>query len=148
MPQRTIFTQDVLRALASNGRWNRSRIDRDETPTDFKPVVKIFNPYGGATWLLTESDPDESDRLFGLCDLGQGFPELGYVSRSEIETCRIRRGGYELPLERDKYFKATHTLSVYAEAARACRRITEDRAALGRAQAATSGDASLEQSHG
>ena len=147
MPQRTIFTQDVLRALAINGRWNRARIDRDEMPIDFQPVVKIFNPYSGATWLLTESDPDEPDRLFGLCDLGQGFPELGYVSQTEIETCRIRRGNCELPLERDKYFQATHTLSVYAEAARACGRITEDRAALDRAQAKT-GSVSMEQSHG
>ena len=39
-----------------------------------------FTPDAGATWLLTEIDPDDHDHAFGLCDLGQGFPELGYVS--------------------------------------------------------------------
>lgn len=36
------------------------------------PVVKLFTPDGGATWLLTELDPDDPDIAFGLCDLGMG----------------------------------------------------------------------------
>jgi len=105
----TIFTKSILAALAKNGAASRVK---DE---DRKPVIKIFNPCGGATWLLTESDPDESDRLFGLCDLGQGTPELGYVLRSELESIR---GAMGLPLERDKWFKATKTLNEYAAEAR------------------------------
>ena len=78
---------------------------------DFLPVVKLFTPGAGCTWLLTELDPDEPDVAFGLCDLGVGCPELGYVSLSELESVRGRLG---LPVERDRGFRATKTLSAYA----------------------------------
>lgn len=82
---------------------------------DHIPVVKLFTPDAGATWLLTECDPDEPDRLFGLCDLGHGYPELGYVSLAEITEVRGRLG---LPVERDQHFVADKPLSAYAEEAR------------------------------
>ena len=53
---------------------------------DHEPVVRIFTD-AGAMPLLSESDPDDPDRLFGLCDLGLGCPELGYVSLKEIADC-------------------------------------------------------------
>lgn len=84
------------------------------------PVVKIFSPDGSATWLLTEVDPAEPDHAFGLCDLGFGSPELGYVSLFELESCRGRFG---LPLEVDRYFLARKPLSEYAEDARILGRI-------------------------
>lgn len=84
------------------------------------PVVKLFMPDAGATWLLTECDPDEPDRLFGLCDLGLGFPELGWASLSEIKEIRGHLG---LPVERDASFVASKPLSAYAEKARANGRI-------------------------
>jgi hypothetical protein len=40
-------------------------------------VVKLFTPDAGATWLLSEVDPDDVHRAFGLCDLGMDGPELG-----------------------------------------------------------------------
>ena len=82
---------------------------------DHLPVVKLFTPDAGATWLLTECDPDEPDRLFGLCDLGLGCPELGYVSLAEITEVRGQLG---LPVERDITFAADKPLSAYAEEAR------------------------------
>jgi len=82
---------------------------------DFTPVVKLFTPDAGATWLLTELNPADEDTLFGLCDLGQGLPERGYVSLAELKTVRGRLG---LPIERDLHFKATRTLNEYAELAR------------------------------
>src|SRR3546814_17413477 len=60
-------------------------------------------------------DPDEPDILFGLCDLGLGFPELGSVRLSELESVE---GPLGLGIERDLYFEARYPLSVYAEAAR------------------------------
>ena len=121
----TLFPQNILDALAANGRENAAHIDRDGNTVDHPPVVKIFNPYGGATWLLSESDPDEPDRLFGLCDLGMGEPELGYVLRSELEEIHIQIGAHALPLERDLHFTAKHPLSWYAEQARIERRIVD-----------------------
>jgi hypothetical protein len=87
---------------------------------DHRPVVKLFMPDGAATWLLTECDPDDPDRLFGLCDLGLGCPELGYVSLTEIMELRGRLG---LPVERDLHFVADKPLSAYADEARANGRI-------------------------
>lgn len=88
---------------------------------DHPPVVKLFTPDGSATWLISESDPDDPDRLFGLCDLGLGYPELGYVSLTELTALRGKLG---LPVERDLTFVANKPLSVYADEARAAGRIT------------------------
>jgi hypothetical protein len=79
------------------------------------PVLKLFTPDARATWLLSECDPDEPDRLFGLCDLGLGNPELGYVSLTEITSIR---GPLDLPVERDLHFVASKSLTAYAEEAR------------------------------
>jgi hypothetical protein len=81
-------------------------------PTVPMPVVKLFVCVGGnATWLLTELDP-ETNIAFGLCDLGLGFPELGYVSLTELEDTLGWR------LERDRHWTATKTLTEYAADAR------------------------------
>lgn len=64
------------------------------------PTVKLFTPDAGATWFLTEFDPEEG-LAFGLCDLGLGFPELGYVSVDELESVR---GKFGLRVEVDLYW--------------------------------------------
>jgi hypothetical protein len=87
---------------------------------DHFPVVKLFTPDAAATWLITECDPDEVDRLFGLCDLGLNAPELGYVSLAEIKEIRGHLG---LPVERDLHFTADKPISAYAAEARAKGRI-------------------------
>jgi len=100
--------------------------------TDHRPVVKFFTPDGAATWLITEMSPDDPDSLFGLCDLGLGCPELGTVSLLELKGLRGHLG---LPVERDRHFKATHTLSACAEAARLAGRIVLNRKDLDEAAA-------------
>jgi Protein of unknown function (DUF2958) len=57
---------------------------------------------------------------FGLCDLGLGEPELGYVLLSELATAR---GPLGLSVEQDLQFAPTRKLSAYAELAREHRRI-------------------------
>lgn len=79
------------------------------------PVVKLFTPDASATWLLVECDPDDPDRLFGLCDVDLGYPELGYVSLAEIKGVKGRLG---LSVERDITFVADKPISAYAEEAR------------------------------
>ena len=88
---------------------------------DPPPVAKLFTPDAGATWLLTELDPADPDRAFGLCDLGLGYPELGWVSLAEIASVRGRLG---LAVERDLHIVADRPLSAYAEAAQGAGRIT------------------------
>lgn len=103
-----LHTKAQLAALTNN------HANRDNTGHDPKPVVKLFTPWAGATWLITELDPD-TDIAFGLCDLGQGTPELGYVSLTEL---RELRGPMGLKVERDLHFTPTKTLSEYADEAR------------------------------
>ena len=79
------------------------------------PVVELFTPDAGATWLLSETDPDDPDIAFGLCDPGLGCPELGSVRLSEI---RALRGRFGLPVELDLYFVPDAPLGIYAERAR------------------------------
>ena len=110
-----LITDELRAQLLANGQ--RSIEDEAFDPL---PVVKLFTPDAGATWLLTEIDPNDHDHAFGLCDPGLGFPELGYVSLAELQAVRGRFG---LPVERDLHFKATKTISAYAREARLAGRI-------------------------
>jgi hypothetical protein len=101
--------------LLANGRESLQDTDFDPAP-----VVKLFTPDAGAAWLLTEIDPDDHDHAFGLCDLGLGAPELGWVSLQELATVRGRLG---LPVERDLHFRAEKRLSAYVRDARLAGRI-------------------------
>lgn len=114
-----LYTQAQYDQLIKNGQ------NRDQ---DHFPVIKLFMPGTGCTWLITEIDPNEPDIAFGLCDLGMGFPELGNVSLEEITSVKTRFGS----VERDLYFTAKYSLSVYTEAARGCSEITEDDTILAR----------------
>jgi hypothetical protein len=111
-----LLTAEIRERLLRNGRLRLQYQMDGKAEPDFLPVVKLFTPDGGCTWLLTELDPEDPDIAFGLCDLGMGFPELGSVSISELESVRGRLG---IPVERDLRFTATKTLSAYADEARA-----------------------------
>ena len=108
-----LLTKDLERRLVQNFMLNQNG------EHDFRPVAKFF---GGtlATWLVTEYDP-ETQMFFGLCDLGLGEPELGYVSRAELESIRFPPFG--LPVERDRWWEAKMTLSEYAADAQQNRRL-------------------------
>ena len=109
------FTAAQLKRLRANSEANQAQ----GGGIDHQPVVKFFCPWGAATWLITEYDGE--DTMFGLCDLGHGSPELGYVSLSEL---RAIRGGFGLTIERDLHFRADKALSGYVEAAREQGRIS------------------------
>ena len=98
-----LITEEIKAKLASN---------KGDANVD-KPYLKLFSPTGAATWLITEIV--DEDTLFGLCDLGMGFPELGYVSLQELESVTLPFG---LKIERDMYFTPDKTLSEYVELAR------------------------------
>jgi hypothetical protein len=115
-----LMTKAHRAQLAKNGIAQRQARDRGEEYIDFPPVVKLFTPDAGATWLLSEVYPADPDIAFGLCDLGAGFPELGDVRISEIEAVR---GPWGLPVERDRHFLPKKPLSAYARKARAAGRI-------------------------
>ena len=125
-----LLTADIRRRLLRNGLAPEA---------DRRPPLKIFNPMGAATWLFISLDVD-GDRLFGLCDLGHGFPELGHASLAEMAAIRLPLG---LGLERDLHFRASHPLSVYTRAARTAGYIVESRRELEAAAASTGAPAQL-----
>lgn len=96
--------------LLANGRASATGEEIDPPP-----VVKLFTPDANATWLLSELDPEDPGIAFGLCDLGLGSPELGYLSLAELAGIR---GYLGLPVERDQHFRPDKPLSAYAADAR------------------------------
>lgn len=128
-----LLTTSIRDRLLLNGFLRQALAEDGDAEPDFIPVVKLFTPDAGCTWLLTELDPEEPDIAFGLCDLGMGCPELGCVRISELESVR---GRLRLPVERDLHFAPVHTISVYARAAWNAAAITEDEKALAQAAAA------------
>ncbi|MFA5957760.1 DUF2958 domain-containing protein [Hyphomicrobium sp.] len=116
-----LITKEQLQQLADNGR-RQAAVKGTDAELDLQPVVKIFNPTGAGTWLLTEIDPDDTDIAWGLCDLGFGCPEFGTVRISELRTVGGRFG---LPLERDRHWQATAPISAYIEAADAAGHIVD-----------------------
>ena len=120
-----LLTKILRKKLIDNGHDRQYHQRLGLAEPDCKPVVKLFTPDAQCTWLLTEIDPDDPDRAFGLCDLGMGSPELGYVSIAELESVS---GPMGLPIERDQWFTADITLSEYADKARSKGRIFECRA--------------------
>jgi hypothetical protein len=122
-----IFTKLQIKKLKENGEYQEIA-QLNDTSMDFYPVVKLFTPDANATWLLTEivpgdGHPTEEVIAFGLCDLGLGSPELGYVSITELATVK---GPFGLSIERDRHFEGRYPISVYAEAARHSGRIVEN----------------------
>jgi hypothetical protein len=109
-----LLTKAIEAKLRANHQAQKP-VQGTDKEIDHKPAVKFFTPDANCTWLLTELQ-DDGDTLFGLCDLGLGEPELGYVSLAELQTVRGKLG---LPVERDRWFTADKPLSQYADEARA-----------------------------
>lgn len=101
-----LYTKSQFQILIKNGQPE----NRDK---DHFPVIKLFFPASACTWLISELDPENPNLAFGLCDLGMGFPELGYVDLEEILSVKDNLG---LGVERDLFFEAKYPLSVYARA--------------------------------
>ena len=86
---------------------------------DPQPVVHLYLPGSSHQWLLTEIHT-EDDVAFGLCDLGAGFPELGYVDLREVLAATA---SVNAELRCNLAFRPVAPLSVYAEQARRAQRI-------------------------
>lgn len=107
-----LVSREQREQLLANGL--RSARDR-EGGFDPIPVVKLFQPDGAATWLLTQLDPNDPDLAYGLVDRGGGAPDVDYARLSEIAATV---GPLGLAVEQDRAFRPAKTLRAYREAAK------------------------------
>ena len=101
-----LFTKAIRKKLLENGEKDFSG--------NHVPVVKIFNPYGAATWLLIAIDPESPDVAWCMADLGMDCIEAGTVLISELENIRVGPGKM-WKLERDQFFKTDKRLYDFYE---------------------------------
>lgn len=67
-------------------------------------VLKVFNPYGWGTWLITEGEKQENGDwlFFGYIDIHEW--EWGYCTLSQLESGVYFHGcNVKMPLEREEY---------------------------------------------
>lgn len=117
-----LITAELRTQLLANAMAGIEHEQRGSHQHDPQPILKLFTPWTSCTWLITEMMPSDENILFGLCDLGMGEPELGYVSLEELQSVTGPGG---LKVERDIHWKPKHALSVYNDAARRAGRIVE-----------------------
>lgn len=104
-----LISKDILQELIAN----EERSQQGVSELDMVPVVKLFTPDAGATWVIVTGAKTGDDLImFGWCDLGVGFPEYGTVSLNEILAVR---GVYGLPVERDRFFSTDLSLQEWVE---------------------------------
>ena len=110
----------ITKAIASElYKADQAFLASSDGTTNKEIVVKFFTPWGAASWYIVSGTPLDSINgdlcepenakdwhMFGLCDLGMGFPELGYVLLSQLQEIR---GQFGLTVERDMYY-GNHTL--------------------------------------
>lgn len=115
-----LITKPIREKLIANFKQaEAARLNADENgdfeQPDFAPALKLFCPWGAATWLISELDPD-TNIAFGLAYLGGSKPELGLISIDELTSIKHISG---LRIERDIYFDSDgQKLSVYAREAK------------------------------
>lgn len=120
---RKLITEDDWDRLFENGRRRNKRLADGKEPEDEVPLVLLFTPDAGCRWLLSHINPVDYDLAYGVCDMGMGWPELDYVSFSELVCLRGELG---LPVQRHPYFGPDKTNSRYLEEARAKKRLVID----------------------
>ena len=102
-----LLTKQIKEQLLKNANTHAAT---PEANHDFEPVVKLFNPVGAGTWLLTELEPEDETIAWGLGDLGLGCVEYGTIIIPELEAYK---GRLSLGIERDIHFKAEGPISMY-----------------------------------
>ena len=102
-----LFTDEQYQQLLKNG------ADPDK---NYPPVAHLFMPWGRAEWLISEINPKFPHIAFGLCDLGMGSPELGYVDLEELKA--VRAGPFQLGIENNDHFEAKYPMSIYVAASK------------------------------
>jgi hypothetical protein len=124
-----LLTQAQQTQLIENG-LQQQRVKGTPREIDFLPVVRLFNPCGAGTWLLTEIEPGTENIAWGLADLGCDCAEFGTIDLDEL---RAHKGPLGLGIERDLHWSPRAPISAYIKASSAAGRIVEPKEDLGAA---------------
>lgn len=102
-----LLTDEQYKQLLQNGA---------EPDKNYPPVAHLFMPWGRAEWLISEINPKFPHIAFGLCDLGMGSPELGYVDLEELKAVRV--GPLQMGVDCNHLFEGKYPMSVYVAASK------------------------------
>ncbi len=72
-----LITNEQQAQLRANGLAAGEALSRG-SDIDPMPVVKLFTPDADIIWLITELNAYGGDRAYGLCELGDGYPGIGF----------------------------------------------------------------------
>ncbi len=108
------FFRDKMAELAGIIDKMPKTYETDGLPDAQKPVsLRYFGP-GGSQWFIIEKDRGDPEtdgphgprqlQAFGLADLGQGFPEMGYINIEEITRNPL--------VQLDYHFEPTNLLEI------------------------------------
>lgn len=114
-----LFTDEQYRQLLENGKPE----NRDK---DHPPVAHLYFNWHPAEWLISEIDPENPGIAFGLCDLGMGFPEMGYIDLQELKSLKVGPEPFALPIANNTLFEGKYPLTVYWKASKVHSKITRD----------------------
>jgi len=88
-----LFTEEIEKKLQDQYRFG-NELDQQVV------VARIYNPYGEGSWYLLNQDPNDTNYVWAIVDMGK--LKVGQVSKSELESTKVFPFG--LPLELDKNF--------------------------------------------
>jgi hypothetical protein len=98
-----LFTKDIDKKLFQQYELG-SNLEKQ------KVIAKIFNPYGNSRWFLINSDPNDSDYIWAIVQMGDTV-EVGSVSRQDLISARV--GRFRFPLERDLGFSLVNAAELF-----------------------------------
>ena len=112
MAQRALFDKATLNRLRKYPLYSQ-----DGKGDSAVVSAKIFNPYGGQAYYITEWDGDDTMYGYAANSRNHDDPnnEYGYFSKRQLENARVRIGGVSLPLERDTSYSKPKTLGEVME---------------------------------
>ena len=115
----SLITRQQRQQLLANGRAGREA-RRGGLAFDPFPVVQLVSQDEWPRWLLSEIDPQNPDRAFGICDLGDAPPQLGTVSLRGVGVLKAVLG---IDVRQPRGFIADLSVSEYLECLRVHGRI-------------------------
>ena len=110
MKTETIYKSDAYPQVQNTENFRKFILwgcDGVKDKPDLQARWKFFDPCGAATWFIAEAeevvlmDGTPDLQMFGWCDMGMGFPELGYVMLSDLASVK---GPLGLGIERDIFW--------------------------------------------